>query len=189
MPPPSGSKPPFGVDLDNVLALTDPLIRHLIEEMYGVRLLQADIKHFDYCRCGITNEQEKQVFARFHEGECARVAPVDEAIAALRTLAEDFEICIITGRPFDTKKLTLEWLSKNDVPYTSIDFLKQKWLSSVEFTAFVEDHRETAYLMASRGVMSFLMNYPWNQPNPADPARVERVNSWQEVIDSVDRWT
>ncbi len=174
-------RPIFGVDLDNVLALTDPLIRRLIKEMFGVRLEQRDLVHFDYWRCGITKKQEQLVFARFYKTECAIVSSVNEAVDALQYLHNRFEIHIITGRPPKTKRLTMSWLKKYNIPYDELDFLQHKNESRVSFKAFVDDHRETAYDMAGRGVHSFLLDYPWNQPESVDPPNLIRVKSWKAI--------
>jgi uncharacterized HAD superfamily protein len=181
------ARPIIGVDLDNVLTRTDPLIRQLIEEMFGVRLAQSDIKHFDYNLCGITKDQERQVFARFHQTECEKVAPIEDGLAALSVLAQTFDIHIVTGRPPETRKLTTEWLNNSRVSYDRLEFLKEKHLSEVDFKAFVEDHRENAYAMARRSVKSFLINYPWNEPNPIDPPHLIRVGTWQEILENIAR--
>ncbi|MGA9647712.1 MAG: hypothetical protein WBQ76_17495 [Candidatus Korobacteraceae bacterium] len=188
MQPSNGKRPPrpiLGVDLDNVLTRTDALIRQPIEEMFGTKLSQSDIKHFDYHLCGVTRDQEREVFGRFHEKECEKVALIEDALAALKTLNHFFDIHIVTGRPSETRRLTIEWLTKNSIPYSELDFRKEKHMSKVHFKAFVEDHREHAYAMARRSVKSFLINYPWNQPNPVDPPNVIRVDTWQEILEEL----
>lgn len=187
MPHPHAKKPVLGVDLDNVLALTDPLIRRLIREMFGIHLGQGDIIHFDYWRCGITKEQDRAVFNRFHHSECATVAVIDGAVNALLSLHDDFEIHIVTGRPPITERSTLDWLETHGIPYDELDFRKRKEGSRVNFDAFVDDHRETAYALAHRGIYSFLFDYPWNEPEPIDPPNLIRVESWKEIQAHLER--
>jgi len=150
--------------------------------MFGVRLEQRDIVHFDYWRCGITKEQDQLVFARFHKTECETVVPIDDAVDALRSLSDRFEIHIVTGRPPETRRLTVNWLKKHNIPYDRLDFLHRKGESQVNFEAFVDDHRETAYAMAGRGIHSFLLDYPWNQSDTTDPPNLIRVQSWKELL-------
>ena len=50
----------LGVDLDNVIAYTDPLIRKKIFELFGIRLEQENVIHYEYWRCGISKEQYRQ---------------------------------------------------------------------------------------------------------------------------------
>lgn len=180
-------KPVLGVDLDNVIAFTDPLIRRLIEEMFGIHLEQREIRHFDYWRCGITEEQDRLVFDRFHKVECAAVAPIDGAVDSLLSLRGRFEIHIVTGRPPETERLTVNWLQSHGISYDKLDFRKRKDDSQVSFGAFVDDHRETAYALARLGVHSFLLDYPWNQPEQIDPANVIRVKSWRDILAHLER--
>ena len=185
---PHAKKRVLGVDLDNVLAHTDPLIRRLIEEMFGIHLGQRDIIHFDYWRCGITMEQDHAVFDRFHNSDCATVAVIDGAVNALLSLHDGFEIHIVTGRPPSTERSTLDWLEAHGIPYDELDFRKRKEESRFNFDAFVDDHRETGYALAGRGVCSFLFDYPWNQPDPIDPANLIRVMSWKEIQAHLERF-
>jgi uncharacterized protein len=176
------TRPVLGVDLDNVLSLTDPLIRWLIAEMYEIRLEQSDIVQFAYSLCGITEEQEAAVLGRFHDSACSELPLLDGAAEALVVLREVWEIHIVTGRPDAARALTLDWLERHGLPYDQIDFLKFKHQSPVPFTAFVDDHRETSYAMAKRGVFSMLFDYPWNQPPTDDPTHLVRVRSWDDVV-------
>lgn len=177
------TKPILGVDLDNVLADTDPLIRRMIWEMCGIRLERENVTHFDYRDCSrLTDTQNYLLWHRFHTIECLRVKPVAEAVEALYSLSDEYKIHIVTNRPPETRGLTLEWLSKHDVLYDRLDFAKDKTVSGIPFTAFIEDKRETAYAMAERGVKSFLLDCPWNQPMSADPSGVIRVGSWSEIL-------
>ncbi len=177
----SDDRPVFGVDLDNVLCFTDPLIRSLIQDMFGVRLTQADITQFSYASCGISAEQERAVFDRFHKVDCLAVGPIAEAVAAVQALHSLFEIHVVTARPPETRRLTVAWLRKHNVAYEKLDFSKDKHESPVDFRAFIDDKRETAYELAKAGVQSFLLDYPWNQPAPVDPPNVIRVKTWREA--------
>ena len=113
LPPLSAESPILGVDLDNVLASTYPLIRRLIGVMFDVLLEQREIVHFDYWLRGITKEQDRIVLARFHAAECENVTPSNEAVDAMRSLSDRFEIQIVTGRPAENSSLTVNWLKKH----------------------------------------------------------------------------
>jgi len=179
--PRTNNRPILGVDLDNVLALTDPLIRRLINEMFRVQLEQRDIVYFEYSRCGITQEQEERLFQRFHDKECENVQPIQEALDTLVYFASRFEIHVITGRPPETKTLTQNWLSRYEVPCDNLDFLKSKNGSAVSFALFIDDNRQTAYAMAHKGVHAILLNYPWNQPDHLDPPNLFRAQCWSDI--------
>ena len=171
----------LGVDLDNVLALTDSLIRKLIKKIFKISLQQNNIIEFDYYRCGINKEQNRIVLDCFHSVECSNVKPIKDAIEALQSLLNKFTIYIVTSRPPQTRNLTLQWIKRHKIPFDKLIFIKTKRDSKTSFNIFIEDHRETAYSMARKGVISFLLDYPWNQPNPVDPPNLYRVKSWREI--------
>lgn len=177
----------LGVDLDNVLALTDPLIRRLIKKAFNIRLEQHHIVEFDYWRCGISKEQNQIVFDRFHRLECANVRPIKQAVETLRYLGPRYKVYVVTSRPPATRKLTTQWLKSHKIPFDKLIYSESKRDSQINFDAFVEDHRETAYSMARRGVLSFLLDYPWNQPNPIDPPNLIRVKSWRRIRAYLDK--
>lgn len=171
----------LGVDLDNVLCLTDPLLRRLIQRLFGVTLKQSEITEFDYWRCGITKHQNDIVLDRFHKRQCLRVGPVEGAIESLRVLAGLYEIYVVTSRPVSTKALTAEWLRTHEVGFRDVIYSQCKHDAPMGFDVFIEDHRETAYSMASGDIRSLLLDYPWNQPNPVDPPNLIRVKDWGEI--------
>ena len=179
-------RPVLGVDLDNVIALTDPLIRNLIREMFGVRLEQQDIVHFDYWRCGITRQQDKKVFTRFHKSDCRNILVISEAVNILRYLRQLFEIHVVTARPLDAERLTVDWLEEHQIPLDRLWFCKDKAKIQVTFAAFIDDHRETAYEMANLGIYSLLLDYPWNQPITSDPPNIVRVEGWEHIKRCLD---
>lgn len=179
----------LGVDLDNVLAQTDYLIRELIKKMFNIRLEQHDIVKFNYWQCGISKTQNQTVLARFHDVECIKVKPIKLAVQTLQSLRNNCKIYVITSRPPATRKLTIRWLKAYKIPYYKLIHRKFKRQSRVNFDAFVEDNRQTAYSMARRGVRSFLLDYPWNQANLVDPSNLFRVKSWQEIRDYLYKLT
>lgn len=155
--------------------------------MFGIQLEQTDIAYFDYWRCGITREQDKTVFQRFHDAECENLEPISAALDILGHFGNRFEIHVITGRPPKTKMLTQRWLTRNNVCYDKLDFMELKNESNVDFAAFIDDNRETAYAIADNGINSILLNYPWNQPDPTDPPNVFRAQSWPDIKRYVER--
>jgi uncharacterized HAD superfamily protein len=60
----------LGVDIDNVVSLTDPALRESIRDQYGIWLDREQIVHYDYSKCGLTEEQEQKVLEIFREVTC-----------------------------------------------------------------------------------------------------------------------
>ena len=173
----------LGVDLDNVIAYTDRLLRKKIFDLFGIRLEQENVIHYEYWRCGISKEQFRIILERFHKIDCEFVEPIKKAIDALNVLHDKFEIHIVTSRFPESLKMTEDWLRNNSVPYDKLEFHENKNESRIKYRTFIEDYRETAYGMAERGIISFLLDYPWNQPAPVDPPNLFRVDSWNEILD------
>jgi hypothetical protein len=63
---------------------------------------------------------------------------------------------------------------------------KAELAESVPYVALVEDHRETAYAVGGAGVTAFILDRPWNQPQPNDPEGVIRVETWRELRAALD---
>jgi len=173
----------LGVDLDNVISSTDVSIRALIYESFGVQLEQSDIVDFDYWRCGISREQSDLVLHQFHRAACADVAPLEGSVSGLQRLSDDgAEISIVTSRPPECRGLTEAWLQEHAVPHDRLIFERHKQTIAVDLDGFIEDHRETAYLIAEEGARTAIFDYPWNQPMVTpEPGNIVRVYSWLDV--------
>jgi uncharacterized HAD superfamily protein len=171
----------LGVDLDNVLGATDDVVRELFASEHGVQLALADIVHFDYWRCGATREQSDAVFDLFHTEHCERVEPIIGAVDALQALRDDgWRVIVITARPEQAVAATAAWLDRVGFARDDVVHSKDKLAHAADLTAIVEDHRETAFGFAERGIQSILFDYPWNRAT-VDPPNVFRVRSWAEV--------
>ena len=174
--------PILGIDLDNVISDTDNLVRLIISELYNVKLQRKDIIFFDYSKCGVTKEQEKEVFRIFHEKRCVEVLPKPDAVESIDKLNEKFQVHIVTSRPEFTRSNTIKWLYDYGINYDAIDFRTNKHTSDIRFEYFIEDKRETAYNLANQGVNTIIFNKPWNQPDPKDIDNITRLNSWEDIV-------
>ena len=171
----------LGVDIDNVISLTDPAIRKLIWDIYGIRLKQEQIIHFDYHQCGITVQQERGVFEVFDNITCGELSVVPGAIEAMTLLKQQYPIVLVTSRNPMTRKRTKDWIRVNNVPHNSLIFEKAKHEADLSFGFFVEDNGESALSLAEAGVKVFLFDYPRNHNVWAHP-NITRVLGWQDVL-------
>lgn len=171
------------IDLDNILSLTDPLIRVLIGQHIGRSMLQGEVTEFDYSRIApISADQYRDILDEFHREGVSQVEPVPGASQALNWLSRVFEVVIVTSRPIGCKRQTADWLKRNQMTYDDLVFEKQK-LSLVRGSAFlVEDSGETA-VQSSRYCQVYLFDYPWNRfvNNP----NVRRVRGWGDVLEDI----
>jgi len=171
----------LGVDIDNVVSLTDPAIRKSILENYGIWLDQEQIVQYAYSRCGITEEQERRVLEIFHEVTCNELDLVPGAIEALTALKQRYRIILVTSRHPLLVEKTRDWLRVKSVPHDLLIFEKDKHQTDHDFAYFVEDNLDAALALAEAGIRTFLFDYPWNRSIRFEP-NITRVSGWGEVL-------
>jgi uncharacterized HAD superfamily protein len=186
----SSSAPVFGIDIDNVLAATDPMIRKLIRKYCGVNANQEQITRWRYSEAlPISPKQEQFVFEQFHSYYCRKVGLVNGARRAVRRLAGFTEIWLLTQRPESALEGTLEWLKINAIRYDRLIFTKDKTEYASDLWGLVEDNGSTAMAAAELGIREvYLMDYPWNRMASHRP-NIMRVQAWNEIVLSVMQHT
>ena len=180
------SHPILGVDIDNVLSATDPMIRRLIRLYCGVSAKQEQITRWRYSEVlPISPDQEQFVFEQFNHHYCRSVGLVKGARRAVRRLANVASIWLLTQRPESAMDGTVEWLSTNSIHYDRLVFTTDKVEHAEQLWGLVEDNGQTAIAAAQFGVRAvYLMDYPWNRFTPHD-LNITRVLSWNEIVQSI----
>jgi uncharacterized HAD superfamily protein len=181
----------FCIDIDNVIAQTDEVLRRVIKDFTKgrVQLTYEDIVTFNYYECRdargnqITEQEWKDVHDLFSEHKyLMQIRPMPGAIDGLRRIAERGTVHLVTTRLRKGRKATFEWLDVHAFPDHDLHFLKhgEKHLSLRPFTAAVDDDYEQARAFA-RETRCFLIRHPWNRSG-ALIRNVEWVDSWKELI-------
>jgi len=91
---------------------------------------------------------------------------IDTARLTLNSLHEEgHELYIITNRKFNAERDTEGWLKKNDIPYDSLIFTRNKGLYANHFNLdlFVEDCLENVNDIIKNGVDCCIYNQSWNK--------------------------
>lgn len=171
----------LGIDIDNVIAKTDKKIREIIRNTYGIDLTQEDITVYNYHKCGISRQQERDVLNIFHKKECKDVELVRGAKSSLSILGESYKVIIVTSRDLSSRKATEHWLKAKAIRYGSLIFENRKHKTGVKFHYFIEDCWKHALKLAKAGTKVLLFNYPWNLSRPEHP-NIRRVNNWKEIL-------
>jgi uncharacterized HAD superfamily protein len=180
------------IDIDNVIAQTDAVMRRVIQQFTGgrVNLAYEDIVEFDYhkCKdkngCAITKEEWLEVHDLFSEPSfLSTVQPVPGVHDALAKLRGEFVIHLATSRLHKARVATVQWLDAHRFPVHDLHFLKhgEKHLSLGKFSAVVEDHYEQALGFAKTGTPAFLMTHPWNKTKPRED-NLQWIKGWEEFI-------
>lgn len=182
------------IDIDNVLAQTDEVVRRLIRQYSAQRvaLEYQDVVRFDYWACQdsqgrcISREEWQDIHQIFSRPEnILSIEPYPGVQDALRRLGEKYDLLLATSRLPSARKDTIDWLEQHNFPSHSLCFLNhgQKHVSLGKFDAAIEDDREQAHAFARSGTPTLLLAHPWNLV--ADSPRVKRVPDWPSVVDEL----
>src|SRR4051812_9332048 len=111
----------FCIDIDNVIARTDEVMRQIISDVTGgkVRFAYEDIATFNYHECRdrtgntITRDEWRKVHDQFSEPEViTNLEPLPGAIEGLRELAKRAVVHLATSRLPKARRPTIDWLEK-----------------------------------------------------------------------------
>ena len=181
------------VDIDNVIAKTDEVMREIISDFTDgrVNLQYEDVVEFDYflCRdnagCAITREEWHEIHEQFSKTEYILSLPtIESAEDSLRKLSRNYYIHIATSRLPTAWRATVEWLENRRIVCHSLHFATHGEKHSVlgKFTAAIEDHYEQALGFSEAGTQCFLLDHPWNQKKP-EPPGITRVIDWRTLTE------
>ncbi len=190
-------RPRLCIDIDNVIAETDVLMRKIICEYTDgrVNLRAADITDFDYRNCvdphgqrlrrgdaerGIADEWDAvhNIFSQ----RVQEIAPYPRIQQTLSDLTATFELHLATSRLYTSRAGTIAWLVQHDFPKEiRLHFLRsgEKHLSLGQFFAAVEDELSQAERFAHAGIHSLLRAQPWNSRGAN--TLLHRFESWEEI--------
>jgi uncharacterized HAD superfamily protein len=178
------------IDVDNVLAQTDSVIRRLIRERssFRVDLRYEHIVTFNYYECsdsrgrGISMAEWTAIHLEFSRSQSiTSIEPYPECISVLSSLASRYVLHIVTSRLPCARKPTADWLDSHAFPAHTLHFVghREKHLLPERFAAAIEDDPEQALCFARAGTPTIVLAHPWNS-GCADQL-VTRVASWAEI--------
>ncbi len=197
-------KHPIFVDMDDVISETTRTYPKLVRREFGIDATYEGIADFDLARSfGLSHDQLAHLFRVVHREELLMgFSPVPGVRRTLEAWQDaEYPIAVVTGRPPETRDLSLAWLEENNIPFDSFDicdkygrhhasqgpFITLKEIQSRPFSLAVEDSLSmTTFLCETMQVPTFLYNRPWNQNGNAAPAYT-RCASWQEISDKASK--
>lgn len=185
----TSAKPAVCVDIDNVIAKTDKVLRKVIRahSKLHVDLTYIDVVCFEYwmCRDSTGRRFDKSEWKKIHEefthNYLLQILPFDNVNRYLKTISGMFDVHLATSRLDDGQEATRMWLNQHGMPYRKLHFVPEgtKHLINEQFVAAIEDDREQGYAFYSKGVVVFLLAHPWNVIGPYSP--LNRVKDWDQV--------
>jgi uncharacterized HAD superfamily protein len=176
----------IGIDIDAVLANSDPLFIRELSNIVKRPLKRRDNSSFKYEEAFGISDKEMDIFWKeFTKKKLwLKIPPLENAVETVRELNETYHIAIVSARPESVKEQTMEWLKINRIDYDEIHFTnfgdkakKLEHLKKLDY--FLEDNPSFVENLISRNVKIILFNYPWNRDYKNK--NIIRVNSWLDV--------
>ncbi len=185
--------PSLCVDIDNVIAQSDFIMREVIRQFTKGRVNYSytDIIEFEYCHCrdangcAITNEEWLEIHEIFSQPDhLLSILPMECVQEHLAHLSTRFDIHIATTRLPQARQSTIRWLELHRIPAQNLHFLKsgKKHVALAKFAGAVEDHYEQAVAFAKSGTPCYLMRHPWNNRKP-EHSDVHWVDDWNHLAE------
>jgi uncharacterized HAD superfamily protein len=190
------------VDMDDVLCQAARHFLVIVEREFGKRIAYEQLTNFDVGQsCGLRLEERDELYRIVHRpDELLSMAPVSDAMAVLGSWEKQgFEIAIITGRPPETSKISIEWLTKHQVPFHSFTVVDKysrfateqsgaislSQLAARRFCWAVEDSLPMAQYLADQMNLSVaLIDRPWNRTDNQH-RRISRYPDWPAIAQAL----
>lgn len=199
-PDPIFPKPILCIDIDNVLADSDPVMRALIEEVTRgrVRLRREDVRVFDYRDCvdpsgeKITKQEWDEVHHRRFSTKdvLIRIPAIPGAQPAIAALGERYALHFVTSRTLSARAATADWLiaqgfvDPQSKSAAALHFVQsgEKHLVFAHAAAAIDDDADQVVRYVEGGCeLSIAFAHPWNLRLEGD-RRVERLPDWPAIV-------
>lgn len=190
----------IGIDIDDTIADTYEVMfayaqHYTINELGRTGEIQNEVSshHFYAEIMHHWNKEEAENFWNQYYEKIQYVKPFTLAVEILQKLkAEGNEIVLITARypasHFDIKKVTLEWLKTNNIPYDEIEIIREgkaQVALGKKVDLFIDDSFKNCTEVANAGIKSYLMDTRTNKGLSAE--NVTRVYSWSDIYDRIKK--
>ena len=199
----------IAIDCDDVLTDTLPQVVEDFNKTYGT---QVELKHMyvDHNKIAAVfgAKTGQEAIQRFHsiykrKGYYEALKPIDGAVEAIKSLAQQHELHIVTGRQSFLEAATRHTLDtyfpgmfksvehtnyyKDDNEAAGIHRSKAEVCLQIGADILIDDHVVHGEDVLNAGVEQVILfgEYPWNQRDELVPGMVHCVN-WQEALRRVE---
>ena len=185
----------IGVDIDDTLLDFVGTYALFHNEVYGTNLKREDFKKYSFnsVRGGTMKEAVNSVKEFYNTSFFKEMKPFPDSIEVIQKLKRNRSLFIITSRPLDIQKGTLEWISKyfsnifSDIIFASNFYTKARnngktkaeVCYDLEISTLIDDSLIYARECVEKGIDALLLDAPWNQ-NGEDKG-ITRVKNWKEI--------
>lgn len=183
----------LAIDLDDVLADSITALMRFHNRVFGTNLTIQDHHSWGLDLIwGCSREETARRLALFYQSDEYRaIEPLDGAVVAIRYLAHDHHLVVLTARePFPNLHAeTVAWIEQHfprcfaDIHFsftTAIHQPKGELAKTLDVTHAFEDGPSHAVSYYEHGIQTILFRRPWNSHIPANGIAV--VDTWPEAI-------
>jgi uncharacterized HAD superfamily protein len=187
-----------GLDFDDVLMDFCGPLYQFHNKHFGTDLTLDDAKIWDLWKVWNCEQEESElrVMNFYHSDDHQAAAPVTGGPEAVRRLAENNRLVIVTSRPESVRERTLHWLEKHypnlfeHVCFTNIFHAegakrktKAEACEELGVDIFVDDNLDNAHGIAESGRPVLLLTAPWNEDKTDLHPNITRVHSWDHILE------
>lgn len=187
----------IGFDLDDILFDFVAPMAKWHNATYGTSHTSNDFFSYEFHTVWNCEGEEAvdRVWQFYHSDFCKRALPIAGAVEALRQLAQNHRLIIVTARPDSMEASTRAWLDTyfpgvfdtvvftNHYHGSSERRTKSSVCTELGVRLFVEDALHNAEDIAGAGIPVLLFDRPWNRTQTLE--LVTRVFSWDEIVEKI----
>ena len=189
----------IGIDMDDVLIRFLDGFLSFHNTKYDSNFNPNDFDTFDFWKTlGCTHDESvRRVHDFFESEEFANLDPVPGAVDAVNSLAELYDLYIITARPDSLSDKTHSWIERHfagcfkGIFFTNGFEAEEKRRKKSEFCAkvgaevMIDDSANHARDCSAACSKVLLFNKPWNIRREDMPEAVSRVRNWNDILEEI----
>ncbi|MHB8156716.1 MAG: 5' nucleotidase, NT5C type [Desulfocucumaceae bacterium] len=173
-----------GIDIDGVIADSQPLIIQKLNDCFGRSFSLEDFVDFKPEKMFGIDRRQLDDFIMERELEIIEEAvPLPGAVRTVKELIQTYKIYIVSARTPIYLSHTESWLKRFEIPYHDIKLLgqhdKRAACTGLCVDIFIEDSLKNATQVSSCGIPVLLMDATYNRSKLPD--MVTRVYNWEEI--------
>jgi len=188
----------LGFDIDGILAdMGTALVDNMNSEFGLSHGVEIFVHHDLFKNKYVEDEELNKEIAEFMHANVIRnhrvvskLEAYEDAVLAIRKISRQHSVHFITGRPVDQQNTCIDWLRKNNIPFTSSHAVGQaaKGMTgrALNLDFYIDDevkHLESMYKFKNRWRKGLaLYRQPWNMNDAIDLSKYLSFDNWKDVI-------
>ncbi len=179
----------LGIDLDNTIVDTLSICLELFNLHSDRPLSRAACTTYAFFEAyGWDEATYCEMYALYGDRIHREALPCPGAVEAIRHLARDHRITIVTARPIQYVGVSIDWLLHHEVPFEAISFTTDKLATcqSMGIDLLIDDTPSHAHDFCAAECPMILVDHPYNRE--IDHPLVHRHATWPEIVSFIEGW-